>query len=134
MYTEGLPPLPDRNAPFVAPPLSRAIMNLTTKVDSLSFHPSGQILAVGSSEVSRRLVLLRAKLTFALLCTFLDQKNDQLRLVHLPSLTVFSNWPTESTPIRKLQCCEFSPGGGYFAIGSSTGKVLLYRVQHFANC
>lgn len=98
---EGPPP---------APAMMKSILNLTTKIDSLSFHPSSQFFAMASSE-----------------------KVDQLRLVHAASGSVFTNWPTERTPLRKVSCLDFSPGGAYFAVGNNRGRVLLYRVNQFDN-
>lgn len=63
------------------------VMNLTTKVSSMALHPSGQLLAAGS-----------------------DQKKDQLRMVHLPSCSVYGNWPTARTPLGKVRCVDFSQG------------------------
>jgi hypothetical protein len=63
------------------------VMNLTTKVSSMSLHPSGQLLAIGS-----------------------DQKKDQLRMVHLPSCSVSGNWPTSRTPLGRVRCVDFSQG------------------------
>ena len=60
-----------------------------------------------------------------------SQKKDQLNLVHFPSCTVFSNWPTERTPIKKVTSLDFSRGGGYLALGNNRGRVLLYRLSHF---
>lgn len=47
--------------------------------------------------------------------------------VHLPSLTVFSNWPTSRTPLRYVNAFDFSPNSGYISIGNDRGKALLYR-------
>ena len=77
-------------------------LNLTTKIGCVGFHPSSQILSFSSTE-----------------------SNDQLRMLHLSSRTLYSNWPTERTPLRKVQCMAFSPGGAYFAVGNDRGKVLL---------
>ena len=52
-------------------------------------------------------------------------------MIHIPSCQVFGNWPTKNTPTRKVECVDFSPKGGYMAIGSNNGKVLLYRLNHF---
>lgn len=93
-----------------APAVVRTAMNLTTKISGLAFHPSSQIMAFSSFE-----------------------SNDQLRMLHLGSRTIFSNWPTAETPLRKVQCMAFSPGGAYFAVGNDRGKVLLYRLNHFNN-
>lgn len=88
----------------------KSIMNLTHRVTSLAFHPSAQILAMAS-----------------------DQEKDALKLLHLPSCTVFSNWPTEKSPIRRATCLEFSPGGAYLAVGNNRGRVLLYKINEFAS-
>ena len=59
-------------------------------------------------------------------------ERDALRLVHLPSCTVFSNWPTSKSPLHYVHCAAFSPGCGFLAIGNAKGKVLLYRLPHYA--
>ncbi len=59
-------------------------------------------------------------------------KRDALRLVHVPSLTVFANWPTSRTPLGHVHSAAFSPGGGFLAIGNAKGRVLLYRLHHYA--
>ena len=47
--------------------------------------------------------------------------------VHLPSLTVFSNWPTSRTPLRYVHTFDFSPNSGYLSVGNDRGKALLFR-------
>ena len=86
----------------------RALMNLTTSADALTFNGDGQMLAMSS-----RL------------------KRDALRLVHLPSCTVFSNWPSSKTPLHYVWCTAFSPTGGYLAVGNARGKALLYRIHAY---
>jgi U3 small nucleolar RNA-associated protein 18 len=86
----------------------RALTHLTTSVDSLAFAADGAVLALAS-----RL------------------KRDSLRLVHLPTLTAFSNWPTSRTPLGHVHALAFSPGGGYLAVGNAKGRVLLYRMHHY---
>ena len=54
---------------------------------------------------------------------------DALRLVHLPSFTVFQNWPTSRSPLGYVHSLAFSPGGGYLAIGTARGNALLYRLH-----
>lgn len=87
----------------------KSVMNLTHRITSLAFHPSAQILAMAS-----------------------DQEKDALKLLHLPTCTVFANWPTERSPIRRVTAVEFSPGGAYVAIGNNRGRVLLYKLSDFA--
>jgi U3 small nucleolar RNA-associated protein 18 len=57
---------------------------------------------------------------------------DQLRIVHTASGSVFENWPTSSTPLRYVSSLSFSPNGGYLAVGNDRGRVLLYRLRHYA--
>ncbi|KAL1916838.1 uncharacterized protein VTP21DRAFT_5542 [Calcarisporiella thermophila] len=90
------------------PKALKSIMNLTTRIHDLKFNHDGQILGMAS----------RAR-------------KDQFRLVHLPSLTVFSNWPTSGTPLSYVNCFEFSPNSGYLGIGNDKGRVLLYRLRHY---
>ncbi|CAK0782784.1 hypothetical protein CVIRNUC_005979 [Coccomyxa viridis] len=94
------PLLPTASSP------AKTLMNLTTSVDTLAFSPDTQILAMASR-----------------------MTKDALRLVHLPSYTVFSNWPTSRTPLGYVHSLAFSPGGGYLAIGTARGTALLYRLH-----
>ncbi|KAF8941163.1 U3 snoRNP protein [Haplosporangium gracile] len=86
----------------------RAIGNLTTSIHTMRFNHDSQILAISSKA-----------------------RKDQLRLVHIPSLKVFPNWPTKGTPLSYVTCLAFSPRSGYFAVGNDKGKVLLYRLNHY---
>uniref|UniRef100_A0A8C8RA16 U3 small nucleolar RNA-associated protein 18 homolog n=1 Tax=Pelusios castaneus TaxID=367368 RepID=A0A8C8RA16_9SAUR len=89
----------------------KAIMNLITAATSLTFNPTTEILAVASKEAT-----------------------DAVRLVHIPSFTVFSNFPVFR---RKLiyfaQSMDFSPRSGFFSIGNNKGKALLYRLKHYSD-
>ncbi|CCF55604.1 hypothetical protein KAFR_0A01660 [Kazachstania africana CBS 2517] len=81
---------------------------LTTTISSLKFSPDGQILCVASRAAK-----------------------DALRLIHLPSCTVFSNWPTSGTPFGKVTSVSFSPSGEMLAVGNEQGKVRLWRLNHY---
>lgn len=81
---------------------------LTTTISCLQFSPDGQILCIAS----------RAS-------------KDALRLVHLPTATVFSNWPTSGTPFGKVTSVEFSSHGEMLAVGNEQGKVRLWRLNHY---
>ena len=59
------------------------------------------------------------------------QKQDALRMVHIPTMTVFSNWPTQKTALRYVNCFDFSPSSGYFAAGNDRGRVALFRLKHY---
>ncbi|XP_031481856.1 U3 small nucleolar RNA-associated protein 18 homolog [Nymphaea colorata] len=86
----------------------KALTNLTTKVDGLQFNHDGQILA-----------------------TFSSMKRDSVKLVHVPSLSVFSNWPPLKHNLQNVQCLDFSPRGGLMVLGNAAGKVLLYKLHHY---
>lgn len=96
--------------PMAARPVGprHTFMNLATSIDSLAFSPDTQLLAMGSR-----------------------MKKDSLRLVHVPSCTVFKNWPTSRTPLGYVHSLCFSPKGGFLAAGNAKGKVLLYRLHHY---
>jgi len=87
----------------------KTIGNLTTAITSLRFNHDSQLLAIAS-----------------------NAKKDQMRLIHLPSLTAFSNWPTSSTPLGHVTSMDFSTGSEYVAIGNNRGRVLLYHLSDFA--
>lgn len=60
-----------------------------------------------------------------------NQKRDALKVIHSASCTPFTNWPTERTPVRYPFALDFSPGGGFLAVGNDRGCVLLYRIRHY---
>lgn len=89
----------------------KAIMNLVTGVTSLTFNPTTEILAVASRKMK-----------------------EAIRLIHLPSCTVFSNFPVfKKSAISRVQTMDFSPRSGYFALGNERGKALLYRLHHYSD-
>ncbi|XP_038613323.1 U3 small nucleolar RNA-associated protein 18 homolog [Tachyglossus aculeatus] len=89
----------------------RAIMNLVTPATSLAFNPTTEILAIASNEA-----------------------NEGLKMVHLPSCTVFSNFPESNKKgIFLSQSMDFSPRSGFFTLGNNKGRALLYRLQHYAD-
>ncbi|CAI8037089.1 U3 small nucleolar RNA-associated protein 18 homolog [Geodia barretti] len=86
----------------------RAVMNLTTAVDHLQFNSTSEILAVASSA-----------------------KKDAVKMVHLSSLTVFSNWPHVHSRLGRPTSLHLSPLSRYLALGNERGKALLFRLNHY---
>ncbi|KAJ2719553.1 U3 snoRNP protein [Coemansia sp. Benny D115] len=86
----------------------KVINNLTTSIRDVKFNHNSELLAFYS----------RAK-------------TNQFRMVHLPSATVFSNWPTQQTGLNHVQCVDFSPHSGFIAIGNDVGRAMLFRLQHY---
>lgn len=86
----------------------KSVMNMTTSADFVKFSPDGQVLAMSTR-----------------------REHNGLKLLHVPSRTVFSNWPTSKTPLKYVWGVDFSPGGGYLAVGNDRGKCLLYKLRHY---
>ncbi|XP_046854395.1 U3 small nucleolar RNA-associated protein 18 homolog [Xenia sp. Carnegie-2017] len=88
----------------------KTVMNLTTKICQLKFNSTSEILGMSSKEIK-----------------------NAFRLLHVPSLTVFSNWPNSKTPLRYVETFDFSPKSGYLVVGNDCGRALLFRLNHYAD-
>uniref|UniRef100_A0A8C1QLJ3 U3 small nucleolar RNA-associated protein 18 homolog n=1 Tax=Cyprinus carpio TaxID=7962 RepID=A0A8C1QLJ3_CYPCA len=89
----------------------KAVMNLVTAATSLCFNSTSEILAIAS----------RAD----------DEAN---RLVHLPSFTVFSNFPRfQKKTIFRTRCLDFSPRSGFYTVANNKGNALLFRLLHYTD-
>lgn len=99
-----------------APVPTRVLDHLTTPISALEFSPDSQLLAMASR-----------------------WKRDAFRLVHLPSCTVYKNWPTAATPLGRVTGVAFSiassqPQGGEeglirMAVGTEAGKVRMWEIR-----
>lgn len=50
--------------------------------------------------------------------------------VHLPSCTVYKNWPTASTPLGRITAVAFAPGvQPMLAVANEQGKIRLWEVR-----
>ncbi|KAJ8251781.1 hypothetical protein GJAV_G00225370 [Gymnothorax javanicus] len=89
----------------------RAIMNLLTTVTSLRFNSNTEVLAIASRVA-----------------------DEAVRLVHIPSFTVFSNFPVSKRSfVFRPQCLDFSPNSGFFTVGNDKGRALLFRLKHYTD-
>ncbi|CAK1367395.1 putative U3 small nucleolar RNA-associated protein 18 [Cercospora beticola] len=96
------------------PKPTRALDHLTTPTSHLAFSPDGQILAMASK-----------------------WKRDAMRLVHLPSCTVFRNWPTSQTPLGRITGVAFADGGvvqgsdahSVLAVANEQGKIRVWEIR-----
>lgn len=86
----------------------KEIPNLTTRATLTKFNGTSEILAIASK-----------------------WKNNAVRLVHLPSYTVFSNWPNFKTDVRCVSAMEFSPDSKFLCLGNEEGNVFIYNVCHY---
>jgi U3 small nucleolar RNA-associated protein 18 len=88
----------------------KTIENLTTDICQMKFNHDAQVLAISSGK----------------------EKNG-MRLVHVPSFTVFQNWPGPRFSLQYPRCLDFSPGSGFLSVGHAGGKILLYKLHHYQN-
>lgn len=86
----------------------KVIMNITTPISGVKFNHDAQMLAI-----------------------FASDKRNALRLIHLPSGTVFQNWPKEDVPLKRVCAVEFNTTSGLVAIGNIQGHALLFKLHHF---
>ena len=99
-WTGNAEGIPERPKP------TRAFDQLTTPTSCLAFSPDGQMLCMASR-----------------------WKRDALRLIHLPSCTLYRNWPTAQTPFGRITSVGWSPDGGMLAVGNEQGKCRLWEIR-----
>ncbi|KAF2664675.1 WD40 repeat-like protein, partial [Microthyrium microscopicum] len=90
-----------------APKPEKVLDRLTTPISNLVFSPDGQVLAMSSR-----------------------WKKDALRLVHLPTCTVFRNWPTANTPLGRISavCWGEVEGVVKLVVGNEAGKIRCWEL------
>jgi U3 small nucleolar RNA-associated protein 18 len=86
----------------------KSVMNLTTAITSILFHPSNDLIFISSKEVK-----------------------DAMRVVHVPTMRIVKNWPTEMTPLGYVFSVAVSRDGQYLVVGNDKGKAIMYRLDAF---
>lgn len=86
----------------------KSFFNLTTSIDNVTFNCDGKLMAFSSHE-----------------------KKNAIRIAYMPSMTVYSNWPSMRSNVRRACCLRFSPNSGYLAIGNDKGEVQLMRLPSY---
>jgi U3 small nucleolar RNA-associated protein 18 len=104
------------------PKPKRVLEQLVTPISHLHFSPDGQILAFASRWKRDALKLGKYALVEA-------KSNANNTIVHLPSCTVYRNWPTSNTPMGRITSVAFSPGSDTLAIGNEQGKIRLWEIR-----
>ena len=98
-----------------APKPVRDLQNLTTPISHLTFTADGQVLAMAS-----------------------QWKNNAMRLVHLPSATVFKNWPTEKTPLGRITAVAWGRPSeeeeregslAQLAVANEAGHIRMWEIR-----
>lgn len=86
----------------------RCLDQLTTPVSHLAFSPDGQLLCMASR-----------------------WKTDALRMVHLPSCTVYRNWPTSQTPLGRISAIALGDMDRetVLLVGNEAGKIRGWEIR-----
>ncbi|KAH7400387.1 U3 small nucleolar RNA-associated protein-like protein [Cadophora sp. MPI-SDFR-AT-0126] len=92
--------IPERPQP------KKSFDQFTTPTSNLEISPDGQLLAFSS-----------------------NGKKDALRLVHLPSCTVYRNWPTDRTPLGRVTAVAFGTQSDVIAVGNKSGKIRMWEIR-----
>ncbi|CZT11332.1 probable UTP18 Possible U3 snoRNP protein involved in maturation of pre-18S rRNA [Rhynchosporium agropyri] len=88
------------------PQPKKSFDQFSTPTSNLVISPDGQLLAFSSSG-----------------------KKDALRLVHLPSCTVYRNWPTDKTPLGRITAVAFGRQSNILAVGNKSGKIRMWEIR-----
>jgi WD40 repeat protein len=88
------------------PEPTKRFEQLVTSITTLTFSADGQLLAFGSRNTK-----------------------DAFRLVHLPSCTVYRNWPTAQTPLGRITAVAFGVKSNTLAVGNDSGKIRLWEIR-----
>ena len=88
------------------PSPQKTFEHLTTPTSHLLFAEDGQMLVMASR-----------------------WKKDALRLVHLPSCTVYSRWPASGTPLGRISAVALSKDGGKLVVGNEGGRVRMWDIR-----
>jgi U3 small nucleolar RNA-associated protein 18 len=87
----------------------KALDNLITSITHLQFTPDGQLLCMASRWAARA-----------------------LRLVHLPTCSVYKNWPTSVTPLGRVASVAWGKneeGDLMLTVGNENGRILAWEVR-----
>jgi U3 small nucleolar RNA-associated protein 18 len=87
----------------------KSLMNLTTSITHLDFNHTGELLSFSSR-----------------------WKKNAIKLAHIPSYTVFQNFPGVAPGVLKYPFSGgFSHKSQYYACGNDEGKCHLFELDHF---
>jgi WD40 repeat protein len=138
-----------------SPDSFKTLKQMTTSIYTLKFNPDSQLLVMASRSKKDALRMVRstrpscspvssffqaahhlkdffALQFFAVLLGWLVSLNlCRFSQVHVPSFKMFTNWPTERTPLHYVQDVDFSSNCRLMSIGNDTGKALLFQMNSY---
>ncbi|KAA0184668.1 U3 small nucleolar RNA-associated protein [Fasciolopsis buskii] len=92
----------------VHPHPDKSIANLNSRANLITFHPSNEMLCIGSSK-----------------------QPAAVRLYHIHGRRVFDNFPARVGRLGVASSVAFSPGGRYMCVGQKSGRASLYAIGHY---
>jgi len=107
-WTPSSPDAPNAGIPSNPKPL-RVLDQLVTPISHLTFSSDGQVMCMASK-----------------------MKADALRLVHLPTASVYKNWPTGKTPLGRVSAVAFgedAEGGLAIVVGNDRGALRGWEIR-----
>jgi U3 small nucleolar RNA-associated protein 18 len=60
---------------------------------------------------------------------FLRRYSADTSTVHLPTCTVYKNWPTSGTPFGRISAVAMSPNSELLAVGNQQGKIRMWEIR-----
>jgi U3 small nucleolar RNA-associated protein 18 len=101
----------------------KVLDQLFTPISHLTFSPDGQFLVM-ASRWKRDALRIGTSQECTSVKTMLI-----LSIVHLPSCTVYKNWPTSSTPLGRITAVAISPSSEMLAVANEQGKIRLWEIR-----
>jgi len=88
------------------PQPKKSLAHFTKPTNIITISPDGQLLAFSQ-----------------------EGKTGSLKIVHLPSCTVYKNWPTERSGLGSVTAVAFSNGSDILAVGTKAGKINMWEIR-----
>lgn len=92
------------------PECEKALMNLTTRISSLAFNATSEILGYSSVDIP-----------------------NSVKLYNVASGENFKNFPGFQSSLGNVNTMNFSPKSGFLAIGNNKSVVSLIKLNHYKN-
>ena len=92
-----------------APKPKKTLQNLVTTIRDIEFNRTSELMGFATGDTT-----------------------NGVRLAHVPTMNVFSNFPAKDS-MGKPRAIAFSPFSGYFAVADGKDTVHLYRLNHYDN-
>ena len=86
----------------------KSVQNLTSWIKEIRFNPTCELMGIAGNE-----------------------KEDHFRILHLATNRVYSNWPTHSASLGRIQSFDWGNRNGLLTFGNHKGEALLFKLDHY---